>query len=92
MYLSGPRSIAWFGMPFRQIRLITTTRHRRSSLADGRGGRLDLTSQNLHFYEVLSVQRQAWFQSTNPEILKLKIGMFSVTSFTSITGLLERAA
>jgi len=27
-----------------------------------------------------------------PEILKLEIGMFPVTSFTSITGLLERAA
>ena len=26
------------------------------------------------------------------EILKLEIGMFPVTSFTSITGLLERAA
>ena len=32
------------------------------------------------------------FQSTKPEILKLEIGMFPVTSFTSITGLLERAA
>jgi len=33
-----------------------------------------------------------WFQSTTPEILKFKIEMFPVTSFTSITGLLERAA
>jgi hypothetical protein len=33
-----------------------------------------------------------WLQSTAPEILKVKIGEFSVTSFTSITGLLERAA
>jgi hypothetical protein len=33
-----------------------------------------------------------WLQSTAPEILKVKIGEFSVTSFTSITRLLERAA
>jgi hypothetical protein len=32
-----------------------------------------------------------WFQSTKPEILKFKIRKFLVTSFTSITGLLERA-
>jgi hypothetical protein len=31
-------------------------------------------------------------QSTKPEILKSKTGKFPVTSFTSITGLLERAA
>jgi hypothetical protein len=33
-----------------------------------------------------------WFQSTEPEILKFKTGAFPVTSFTSITGLLEKAA
>ena len=32
------------------------------------------------------------FQSRKPEILKSKTGTFPVTSFTSITGLLERAA
>jgi hypothetical protein len=32
------------------------------------------------------------FQSTKPEILQSKTGKFPVTSFTSITGLLERAA
>jgi len=33
-----------------------------------------------------------WFQSTKPEILKLKNWEVYVTSFTSITGLRERAA
>ena len=33
-----------------------------------------------------------WFQSIKHEILKFKTGKFPVTSFTSITGLLERAA
>ena len=33
-----------------------------------------------------------WFQSIKHEILKFTIGKFPVTSFTSITGLLERAA
>jgi hypothetical protein len=33
-----------------------------------------------------------WFQRTKPEILKLRIAEFPVTSFTSITGLLEKAA
>ena len=32
------------------------------------------------------------FQSIKHEILKFKTGKFPVTSFTSITGLLERAA
>jgi hypothetical protein len=32
------------------------------------------------------------FQSRKPEILKSKTGTFPVTSLTSITGLLERAA
>ena len=33
-----------------------------------------------------------WFQIIKPEILNVKIGEFPVTSFTSITRLLERAA
>jgi hypothetical protein len=33
-----------------------------------------------------------WLQSTKLKILKAKIAKFPLTSFTSLTGLLERAA
>jgi hypothetical protein len=49
---------------------------------------VEATCRSVNF----AFEKEDSIQSTKPEILKLEIGMFPVTSFTSITGLLERAA
>jgi hypothetical protein len=54
-----------------------------------RGGPRRLVNVAFGKEDSIAVHR---FQSTKPEILKSKTEKFPVTSFTSITGLLERAA
>jgi hypothetical protein len=54
-----------------------------------RGGPCRLVNVAFGKEDSIAVDR---FQGSKPEILKSKTGKFPVTSFTSITGLLERAA